>query len=70
MLEDIFNVVKSRFDQEPKNQGNGKVTIPSDLLFKCPRCQNVMFMEDFIGSVRVCAQCGYHARLTVSQRLE
>lgn len=70
MLEDIFNVVKSRFDQEPKNQGNGKVTIPSDLLFKCPRCQNVMFMEDFIGSVRVCAQCGYHARITVSQRLE
>ncbi len=70
MLEDIFKVVKSRFDQEPKNQSSGKVNIPSDLLFKCPRCQNVMFMEDFIGSVRVCSECGYHARLTAKQRLE
>lgn len=70
MLEDIFKVVKSRFEQEPKNQGNGKPNIPSDLLFKCPRCQNVMFMEDFIGSVRVCSECGYHARLTARQRLD
>ncbi len=70
MLEDIFNVVKSRFDPEPKNQSSGKVKIPSDLLFKCPRCQNVMFMDDFKGNAKVCSACGYHARLTAAERLD
>ncbi|MFZ2537772.1 MAG: acetyl-CoA carboxylase, carboxyltransferase subunit beta [Oscillospiraceae bacterium] len=44
--------------------------MPSDLLFKCPRCNNVMFMDDFVGGSKVCAECSYHARLTVQERLE
>ena len=40
------------------------------MLFKCPRCGNVMFMDDFTGASKVCGECSYHARLTAWERLE
>lgn len=70
MLEDLFKVVK--FRAEDNNAGTNKkskVNIPSDLLFKCPRCGHVMFMDDFTGASKVCGGCEYHARLTVQERL-
>lgn len=70
MLEDLFKTVRSRFDADLNNDKKGKVSIPSDLLFKCPRCSHVMFMEDFVGASKVCSDCGYHARLTVTERLD
>lgn len=70
MLEDLFKIVKFRAeDGSPDKEKKGKVNIPSDLLFKCPRCGHVMFMDDFAGASKVCANCGYHARLTVKERL-
>ena len=44
--------------------------IPKDLLFKCPRCGTVVYMEDFQKNRKVCANCNYHARLTWRERLE
>lgn len=69
MLEDLFNVVKTRAQSDNKIDKKSKVNIPSDLLFKCPRCNNVMFMDDFEGSSKVCSECNYHARLTAFERL-
>jgi acetyl-CoA carboxylase carboxyl transferase subunit beta len=69
LLEDLFKTVKSRFDADAGSNKKSKVSIPSDLLFKCPRCNNVMFMEDFIGANKVCSECNYHARLTAKERL-
>ncbi|MDD2954787.1 MAG: acetyl-CoA carboxylase, carboxyltransferase subunit beta [Oscillospiraceae bacterium] len=46
------------------------LSIPKDLLFKCPRCQAVLSSEEFTAAGRVCPACGYHARLTAAQRLE
>ena len=37
MLEDLFKIVKTRSAQDIKEPGS-KVNIPSNLLFKCPRC--------------------------------
>lgn len=70
MLEDLFKLVKNRVgvDNEEEKKNNN-VNIPKDLLFKCPRCNNVMFMDDFIGSAKVCSECGYHSRLSVKERL-
>lgn len=70
MLEDLFKTVKARFDQDTTNHKKSKVSIPADLLFKCPRCSNVMFMEDFVGASKVCKECGYHSRLSARERLE
>lgn len=70
MLEDLFKTVKSRFDQDVSSDKKSKVSIPADLLFKCPRCNNVIFMEDFVGANKVCKECGYHARLSARERLD
>ncbi len=70
MLEDLFKVVKSRLDYDNKNSGPVRSNIPSDLLFKCPRCQNVMFMDEFQSAMKVCSACSYHARISARERLE
>lgn len=70
MLEDLFKVVKSRVSEDTKQGKKNKVKIPSDLLFKCPRCQEVTFMDEFKNNNSVCLKCGYHARLTAKERLE
>lgn len=70
MLEDLFKIVKSRVESDNKTDKKATVSIPDNLLFKCPRCQNVMFMDVFEGAAKVCSECSYHARLTARERLE
>ncbi len=71
MLEDLFKIVKTRFnDDEPNKEVSQKVDIPKDLMFKCPRCLNVYFNEEFEKTGKVCPNCNYHARLTVEERLK
>ncbi len=72
-LEDLFKVVKERFGAEQQAHpvtDEKEVEIPEDLLFKCPRCSNVIYNEEFIGALKVCPKCGYHARLTWKERLD
>ncbi len=70
MLEDLLKAVKTRFNDEDKGNGKSKVSIPSDLLFKCPRCSSVIFMEDFENNQKICPSCGYHARISAQERLK
>ena len=70
MLEDLFKVVKSRLDYDNKGSNHVRSNIPNDLLFKCPRCQNVMFMDEFKSAMKVCSACHYHARISARERLE
>ena len=71
MLEDLFSVVKTRFNgTESKPDNSNKTIIPSDLLFKCPRCGSVSFMEEFEKNKKVCPSCNYHSRLTSNERLQ
>lgn len=71
MWEDLFQKVKTRLDidEQPVVKAK-KIHIPSDLLFKCPRCQQVVLMEEFEAENKVCKNCGYHARLSSRERLE
>lgn len=73
MLEDLFNQVKTRMGEAVPAvlKGGGKpMSIPSDLLFKCPKCQHVEDADDYLSNNKVCGACGYHARLTASERLK
>ena len=85
MLEDIWKVVRSRMDFDGDGNGksnaaggdaDGKAKashrskIPQNLLFKCPRCGNVIFMEEFNAGLKVCPGCSYHARISCQERLE
>ncbi len=71
MLEDLFSVVKTRFNGEDKApQKPNKNDIPTDLMFKCPRCRSVSFMDDFVSNAKVCPNCGYHSRISAKERLD
>ncbi len=72
MLEDLFKVVKTRFNgTEGKPDGDArKGNIPDDLLYKCPRCQQTVFSEEFSALNKVCLNCDYHGRLTAKERLK
>ena len=73
-IENLFQVVKNRFaadhEQKPAAKAAKGVAIPEDLLFKCPRCGNVVYNEEFERAMKVCPKCDYHARLTWQERLE
>lgn len=75
MLEDLFSVVKTRFNGTEPNISNTKkdvkkTDIPKDLLFKCPRCSNVTFMDDFVSNAKVCPKCNYHSRISAKERID
>lgn len=78
-LENLFKQVKTRFNATQDTNEDVKPTsnvshsksskVPNDILYKCPRCQNVLFEEDFQALNRVCPKCNYHGRLTARERL-
>ena len=76
MLEDLFSVVKTRFNGDKSEKGDkredesAKPSIPKGLMFKCPRCRNVVFMDEFEKMGKVCPNCKYHSRLSSRERLE
>ena len=71
MLEDLFKMVKDRFNEEQKEEADSSaLEIPKDLLFKCPRCQNVFYMDEFEKRKKTCPVCNYHARLSAKERLD
>lgn len=71
MLEDLFKMVKDRFNEEQKEEADSSaLEIPKDLLFKCPRCQNVFYMDEFEKRKKTCPACNYHARLSAKERLD
>lgn len=72
MLEDLFSVVKVRFNgSEQKNDepAKRKSSIPDNLFFKCPRCQAVTETEEFARANKVCPNCSYHSRITAAERI-
>jgi acetyl-CoA carboxylase carboxyl transferase subunit beta len=44
--------------------------VPENLWSQCPNCQRMIFTKDFLATLRVCEECGYHSRGTASERLE
>lgn len=71
MLEDLFKMVKDRFNEEQKEEADSSaLEIPKDLLFKCPRCHNVFYMDEFEKRKKTCPACNYHARLSAKERLD
>lgn len=70
MLDDLFKVVKARIDYDNQSDKQKKVKIPSDFLFKCPRCSHIMFKEEFDAIGKICSECNYHSRLSALERLD
>jgi acetyl-CoA carboxylase carboxyl transferase subunit beta len=43
--------------------------VPDNLWVQCPNCQQMLFTKDLERSLKVCPHCGYHMRVTASERL-
>ena len=69
-MKDLFKVVKKRVCLGEKRRKEKKSSIPSDLFFKCYRCQELIFKEEFETAGMVCSKCGYHARIGAQKRLK
>lgn len=70
MLEDIFKVVKTRFNgKEAEQDVVSDTTIPENIMFRCPRCRTAMFEDDYIRNNKVCTSCNYHGRLSARERI-
>ncbi len=63
MLEDLFNVVKKRFNDEQEKPDMAKP------VFKCPRCQSTINLQRFEELKKVCPSCNYHGRMTARERI-
>ena len=68
ILNDFFSVVKSRMGLESA-KSEQDISVPADLVYKCPRCSEVVFQDDFALAGKVCPNCNFHARLTAQERL-
>jgi len=44
--------------------------VPENMWVKCARCKELSYTKEFEKSLKVCQKCGYHARLSASERLE
>jgi acetyl-CoA carboxylase carboxyl transferase subunit beta len=63
MLEDLFNVVKKRFNDEQEKPDLAKP------VYKCPRCQSIINLDRFEELKKVCPSCNYHGRMTARERI-
>ncbi len=76
MLEDLFSVVKTRFNGIVEEvysaetvKPEKKVDIPKDMVYKCPRCSNVVMTDELVKNLKVCPSCNYHTRITAWERI-
>jgi acetyl-CoA carboxylase carboxyl transferase subunit beta len=53
----------------PKVAAAGRREIPAGLWIKCPRCAALIYRRELERASRVCPKCGYHHRLSASERL-
>lgn len=51
-------------------EANRMLEIPAELWEECPNCHQLLYGPELERSLRVCAKCGHHFRLSVWQRLK
>jgi acetyl-CoA carboxylase carboxyl transferase subunit beta len=56
--------------RRPKYSSLQRREMPAGLWAKCPRCNNLIYRKELERSLKVCPKCGYHHRLTATERLE
>jgi acetyl-CoA carboxylase carboxyl transferase subunit beta len=49
---------------------NKKRDFPDDLWTKCPKCNELLYTRELEDNLKVCQKCGYHFRLSSTERIE
>ncbi|SER89519.1 acetyl-CoA carboxylase, carboxyltransferase subunit beta [Salipaludibacillus aurantiacus] len=66
MIRDLFSK-KKKYATIPSEQA--KQEVPEGLMTKCPQCKSIMYIKELRKNQMVCDQCGYHHRVTSSERI-
>lgn len=61
----LSNFIRPKMTSLASNQRE----VPDNLWSKCPSCEGMLFHRDMEKSYNVCTHCGYHLKMTVSDRL-
>ncbi|HVS15948.1 MAG TPA: acetyl-CoA carboxylase, carboxyltransferase subunit beta [Thermoanaerobaculia bacterium] len=58
-------------DKKPKAvRPKARSSVPEGLWTRCQRCSEIVYSKELERNARICPKCGYHFRLTVSERVE
>jgi len=66
-IHDWFSKKKEEKELEAKAE---KLDIPGNLWVKCFKCKGTLYSKDLEANLKVCPKCGYHFKLTFSERLK
>ncbi|MEA2491830.1 MAG: acetyl-CoA carboxylase carboxyl transferase subunit beta [Acidobacteriota bacterium] len=59
-----------RKEKKPKEAVEKQVAIPEGLWVKCDDCKEIVYRKEVEQNLNVCPKCGYHFRLSASERFE
>ncbi len=57
-------------ENKDKSQQAAKRDFPEDIWTKCPKCNELLYSRELEDNLKVCQKCGYHFRLSSSERIE
>jgi len=66
-INEWFSKKKEEKELEVRSE---KLDIPGNLWVKCFGCKQTIYSQDLENNLKVCPKCGYHFRLTSSERLK
>ena len=66
-INEWFSKKKEEKELEARSE---KLDIPGNLWVKCFGCKQTIYSKDLETNLKVCPKCGYHFRLTSSERLK
>src|SRR4051794_25974605 len=47
----------------------GKAHLTPELIVKCPRCRELLYVQELKRNLKVCLHCQHHFRLSASERI-
>jgi len=65
-----FSLGQDTRRQDTRGQDKDGRDFPEDLWTKCPRCGELLYTRELEDNLKVCQKCGYHFRLSSTERIE
>ncbi len=56
--------------QDTRAQDKNRRDTAEDIWTKCPKCNELLYTRELENNLKVCQKCGYHFRLSSSERIE
>lgn len=56
--------------QDTRAQDKTRRDTAEDIWTKCPKCNELLYTRELENNLKVCQKCGYHFRLSSSERIE